>query len=205
MLYLVHLQFFWSSYFYSLFYDRLPSTLTIKKTLPLVLFNQLTTCLIIYNLESSFSNPYITFKDFFIRWIPISTVKYLVGILLLNLQFGTMHYLVHKYRYIYDKIHYIHHRQIIPLGFGAIYAHPLEHLFVNLLPIITSIFLLDMDILLSTFFVANLSWMTVQSHTVYKTKISKSRHGIHHLYNYYNFDNYPYIVDRFLKTFKNSK
>ena len=55
MLYLVHLQFFWSSYFYSLFYDRLPSTLTIKKTLPLVLFNQLTTCLIIYNLESSFS------------------------------------------------------------------------------------------------------------------------------------------------------
>ena len=44
---------------------------------------------------------------------------------------------IYVHRYIYDKIHYIHHRQIIPLGFGAIYAHPLEHLFVNLLPIIS--------------------------------------------------------------------
>ena len=105
---------------------------------------------------------------------------------------------------LYKNIHYLHHRQIISNGFGALFTHPLEHLIVNLLPIITSIFILNMDIILTAIFVGNLSWMTVQSHTVYRNKKSKSRHSIHHKYNYYNFDNYPYLLDLYLNTFRNN-
>ena len=84
---------------------------------------------------------------------------------------------------------------------GAIYAHPLEHIFVNMLPIGIAILLLNADIYTANIFVISISWSTVQSHTIYQNKKS-SKHGLHHYHKLCNFDNSPYIVDRILGTFR---
>ena len=84
---------------------------------------------------------------------------------------------------------------------GAIYAHPLEHIFVNMLPIGIAILLLNADFYLANIFIIHISWSTVQSHTIYLNKKS-SKHGLHHYHKLCNFDNSPYIVDRILGTFR---
>ena len=48
-------------------------------------------------------------------------------------------YLYHRlfhHRYLYSRIHKIHHEWTAPVSIVSIYCHPLEHFFVNLLPIL---------------------------------------------------------------------
>jgi sterol desaturase/sphingolipid hydroxylase (fatty acid hydroxylase superfamily) len=54
-----------------------------------------------------------------------------------DILFYYVHRLLHV-SYFYEKIHKIHHRWTVPICISAIYAHPLEHLFANILPVILS-------------------------------------------------------------------
>jgi sterol desaturase/sphingolipid hydroxylase (fatty acid hydroxylase superfamily) len=55
--------------------------------------------------------------------------------------FYGVHRLLHTHN-LYCSIHFVHHRLVAPYALGALYAHPLEVLFGNLLPLVAGLLLL---------------------------------------------------------------
>ena len=160
--------------------------------LPLVLFNQgivLIPCLYDSILSTS-SEPF-----------PKHILKFIALILIMNLFFSIFHYTCHVNKFLYRHIHYLHHTLIYSDGMGALYTHPLEQIFVNLLPIVLSILIVQPNLFLAHFFVAFVSWGTVQSHNNYKKNTKKS-HISHHRYLIYNYDNPPNLFDRVKGSYK---
>lgn len=102
--------------------------------------------------------------------------------------FGTyaMHRLFHYNQFLYKHFHKLHHNFVYPIGMAALYAHPVDYLVVNLIPMTSSIFLLlpdDHSIkVITTFFVVV---TVIQAHGGY-TFMDKSHllHHIHYKVNY---------------------
>ena len=92
-LFLTHLIFFWSSVFYTTLFENDKKSLTKKKMLPLVLFNQgivLIPCLYDSILSTS-SEPF-----------PKHILKFIALILIMNLFFSIFHYTCHVNKFFID-------------------------------------------------------------------------------------------------------
>ena len=137
---------------------------------------------------------------------PITSSWFLCGFkifLIVNLSnvfFYLTHRLLHT-KWFFDRIHYKHHEFIEPVACAALYAHPIEHLFGNvlsfILPVIivgttyyTILVLLVLGTIVSTF-----------AHVRYKILPTTNGHLVHHkLFKYnYGFGNY---LDRLFGTYK---
>lgn len=55
-------------------------------------------------------------------------------VLVEEVAFFSTHYLLHK-PYFYSRIHKIHHEYTAPFGSAAVYAHPVEHVLSNVVPV----------------------------------------------------------------------
>jgi len=175
----------------------IPASLPINEMKNQVLFNQLVvTPLMIWVLGFGNETMENTVVDLF-----MGIVKYPFMLLILNFTFGTMHFLFHKNRFLYRHFHSLHHRLKIPHPMGAIYAHPVEHVFANLMPVGLAIWCVNAGWLLTLVFVAHISYETVSGHSVYSKEELNTRHYIHHDKMIYNFDNSPYLFDRLIGTY----
>lgn len=102
--------------------------------------------------------------------------------------FGTyaMHRLFHAIPFLYKHFHKVHHEFVYPIGLGALYAHPVDYLVVNLIPMTSSIFLLHPDDFSIKFITIVFVAVTViQAHGGY-TFLDKSHllHHVHYKVNY---------------------
>jgi sterol desaturase/sphingolipid hydroxylase (fatty acid hydroxylase superfamily) len=72
--------------------------------------------------------------------------------------FYIAHYTLHWNLTLYKNIHSIHHRLVVLSTMATIYAHPLEHFFGNILPVVLGpmIMKVDVSIMRAWFIVANL-------------------------------------------------
>lgn len=97
-----------------------------------VLFNQFFVTIPMIWITANFF-PYEEGSIFFIDNIR----KICTAFLILEFLFFYSHQLFHT-KYLYQKIHKIHHRWTAPICLSATYAHPVEHLLSNVLPVILS-------------------------------------------------------------------
>ncbi|XP_039132538.1 sphinganine C4-monooxygenase 2-like [Dioscorea cayenensis subsp. rotundata] len=65
--------------------------------------------------------------------LPVMAVQWVIAMIVLD----TWQYFTHRYihinRFLYKHIHAVHHAQIVPYVYGALYGHPLESLIVDII------------------------------------------------------------------------
>ena len=132
-LFATHLIGFWGGVAICMSKPRMKASLSIKEMLPLVAFNQLIiTPPMIY---AFLYNKQIITKESSLYDVFRGITLFPFMLLILNGLFASSHYIFHKNKWLYKHIHSIHHRLWVPHPIGSIYAHPIEHILANLLPV----------------------------------------------------------------------
>ena len=98
--------------------------------------------------------------------------------------FYTVHRILHSPA-LYRRFHAQHHTFKSPIAVSAIYAHPFEHLFANLLPVITGPLVFGLCLSILRFWVVFSTINAILAHCGYN--FSNGYHDIHHITNKHNF------------------
>lgn len=143
----------------------------------IVLANQLI-ALSIHMLSLRFRGTDLRFDILVPTWLEIAR-DFFICFLAREVLFYTLHRLFHHPR-VYRYIHKKHHRFTAPVALASQYAHPIEHVFANILPIVLPPFLLHVHFLT---FVVWLVYELVETSTVHSGydfgTISRT-HDAHH-------------------------
>jgi len=94
----------------------------LQERLPLILFN--VSILILFNFIGIRYFSHIFLKEY--NSILICFIEILFVLFVDDFFFYVLHRAMHESKYIYKKIHKIHHRANVPIPFEYIYVHPLE-------------------------------------------------------------------------------
>ena len=111
--------------------------------------------------------------------------------------FGVMHWFAHR-PILFRYVHYIHHKCIHPSGLDAFNTHPLEHIFVNVWPLLlsASVVAYHMVHLIIIGIVAIITTMYAHS------SFEGHEHTFHHEKGHSNYGSWPYIFDRLIGTYR---
>ena len=176
---------------------------------PLVLFNQLAvTSGVIAAMDwVGVELVEVVESEMNLDWFFGNVFAFLGMILVMNFLFFVAHFVAHKWGWMYRVVHKVHHQLVVPVGYGALYCHPLEQLLVNLGPVVVALrWLSGWDWWLVHCFVAFVSVETVLGHTVYQDVGSDGDNGSRHYFHHYergcNYGNSMYFEDKVCGTFK---
>lgn len=117
-----------------------------------------------------------------------------IQILVTEVGFYTIHIIMHSWPLLYKHIHKIHHRFQAPTAMACVYAHPLEFLLGNLLPIYMGPILTNAHPFTSYFWFVAAMVGTCKGHSGYKIFGHADYHEEHHYFYKYNYGG-MYILD----------
>lgn len=105
-----------------------------------------------------------------------------IFILVEELGFYYSHRLLHN-KYLYKYIHKQHHEWTAPISVTAIYCHPIEHIFSNLLPPFFGVFIMGSHVATSWLWFSLAILSTLNAHSGYHLPFfpSPEAHDFHHL------------------------
>jgi sterol desaturase/sphingolipid hydroxylase (fatty acid hydroxylase superfamily) len=164
---------------------------SVRKSLGLQIFIHLPASII---CDSLFGNYNTQWSSWHLIWqLPLA----------LNITDGLLYYthrLFHTIPFLYKRIHSQHHQWAVPVGVSALDTHPVEHVFVNLMPVIVGILLVHANVLGCSLYIILATLNTVAAHSGFKyiTDI----HDLHHLHLTVNFGTGWSVFDKFHGTYK---
>lgn len=154
----------------------------VLKCFLLVTFNQL-----VIGMAVAFLGYYVSNARGYDRSTQLPTFHWVLYeialcILIEEVGFYYAHRLFH-HRIMYKRFHKIHHEWQSPIAITAVYAHPLEHILANMVPVATGPIILGSHpaTMLLWFSLATLSTITVHSGYHLPFFISSEFHDYHHL------------------------
>ena len=120
-------------------------------------------------------------------------------IMLTDVIFYISHRYFHYNKTLYNFIHKQHHEYDPPIASAALYAHPIEHLCVNLLSTVVPLFIVKANLTISMLwtFIASVNVVIAHSGTW-----KNDPHTAHHKYLKYNYGVGPLFMDKMFKTFR---
>ena len=162
----------------------------VKDMLPTIVFNLFAVTLpyslfIENHIEDKQRNEYGFLPNFLVIYIISDFLTY------------WMHRLFHHPKLYF--LHKTHHEYMYPLAMGAIYAHPVDYFFVNLLPFTAPIYVIyPQDYIIKLTVILAVGLTTLQSHGCYT--FFDDAHLKHHKYYKVNYG--LGVMDRLFGTFK---
>ncbi|EEH47030.2 uncharacterized protein PADG_03128 [Paracoccidioides brasiliensis Pb18] len=103
---------------------------------------------------------------------------FIYALLLRELLFYTVHRTLHHPK-LYPCFHKQHHTFTAPMAFAAQYAHPLEHLLANVIPVVLPLALRRVHILSFALFLTSMLAETASVHSGYDFAGAR-KHDLHH-------------------------
>jgi sterol desaturase/sphingolipid hydroxylase (fatty acid hydroxylase superfamily) len=112
-------------------------------------------------------------------WTVVSDIVY--GSLAREFVFYYIHRAFH-HPLMYTKVHKQHQQFTAPISFAGQYAHPVEHIFANLVPVIVPLALRGANLVSATIFVLYEIWQAAADHSGYDfVKLPPTKfHDLHH-------------------------
>jgi len=106
----------------------------------------------------------------------------LVFIVIEEFLFFHFHMLGHLVPFLYISVHKVHHRFSSPLAYHVVYTHPIEHVMVNLLPLILGPVLMRSHVLLAILWMSVGQLTSLVAHCGYSIPIIPTNplHDLHH-------------------------
>lgn len=94
-------------------------------------------------------------------------------------------YYVHRmlhHKWFYKRFHKTHHEWQTPIAMAAIYCHPVEHLFCNLLPIFGGLLILGSHVVTCWIWIASVYFVVLYDHSGFHFPFffSSEAHDFHH-------------------------
>jgi sterol desaturase/sphingolipid hydroxylase (fatty acid hydroxylase superfamily) len=175
--------------------------LEYPKAIKTSLSNQLIITLpVFYLLKDFINNAALKASD---DSICLSIGKTFLIINFANLLFYFSHRLLHT-KILFAHIHHIHHEFRKPIGAATFYAHPIEHLFTNVLSFLIPVILVGVKywILIMLLSFSTIMGVTAHSeHEILPVFLSGSEHLVHHESSHSNYGFGKYL-DKLFDTYR---
>lgn len=176
---------FWGTCIMLFIYDKFSKKVyhlpdTLLNIFLLVLFNQVViTFPIFFLIGDSYEGDGILEID--------NLYKFPLVLLVHEFMFYYLHYFLHT-PFLFAKIHYLHHKWRYPIAISTFYTHPLEQLFVNILPIVISALVCNFNFQTIRFWhIFSILNSLILAHGGYSYKGISTFHDFHHKNIKYNY------------------
>ena len=200
--FILHITMYWGSALFFFIMDKLyldpkhDNWKKYSKAIKVSLYNQFFISLpTLYVLSSPLANSMTLVINN--SWYLIF-LKLFVIINLSNLLFYLFHRILHI-GWFYKNIHYLHHEFKEPVAVATLYAHPVEHLFSNVLSFLIPIILIGTTYKITMGLLVLGTLSGILAHVNYKFIPFENEHWLHHKLSKCNFGFGGYL-DRFFGT-----
>ena len=187
-LFCIHVFFYWLAVgFYTFFYNQWKND--SPKVIKQVLINQFV-----------YTPLYIIPFQFYPTSLPTYNIIWQLPaiIFLTDIIFYICHRYFHYNKILYTLVHRKHHEYDPPIASAALYAHPIEHLFINISSTVFPMFIVKANLTVAIIWIIISSVNVVVAHIA----IPNGQHTLHHRYLKCNYGVGMMLMDRIFNTLK---